>query len=113
MAARWPVAPGRETASTEASDAAQQAANIGRSGSGLPWIRVAAQATTASLGFGPRHAWEGAPTLRNAVTGGPMELGPGPGNFDYTVTSTGNYYKLSGHLYGGGESTIESGFALD
>jgi len=69
-------------------------------------------------GFPPRAAllpggafwkWKGAPHLTNAVSGGPMVLGSGAGNFDYT--STGNFsgsysYSISGHLpYGLGEYT--------
>jgi hypothetical protein len=69
-------------------------------------------------GYPPRAAllpggvfwkWPGAPHLTNAVTGGPMVLGSGAGNFDYTRTGRWSY-SVSGHTYGGGE-TIESGGA--
>ena len=67
--------------------------------------------------FPPRQAllpggafwkWHRAPRLTNAITGGPMILGGGPGNFDYT-TNGGDNYSISGHLYGGAESTQSGG----
>jgi hypothetical protein len=43
----------------------------------------------ALLPGGAFWKWKGAPHLTNAVTGGPMVLGSGAGNFDYS--STGNF----------------------
>ena len=57
---------------------------------------------SALLPGGAFWRWKGAPHLTNAVTGGPMVLGSGAGNFDYRTYGT---WLVSGHLYGGGEST--------
>jgi hypothetical protein len=53
-----------------------------------------------------------APHLTNAVTGQPMRLGKGPGNFDYTTNATGSGYRISVHLYGGGDSTQAENMGL-
>jgi hypothetical protein len=68
-------------------------------------------------GYPPREAllpgdafWKcrGAPHLTNAVTGGPMVLGSGDGNFDYTTDGKWRY-SVEGHLNGGGETTQSGG----
>jgi hypothetical protein len=55
---------------------------------------------SALLPGGAFWTWKGAPHLTNAITGGPMVLGSGAGNFDYRTYGT---WLVSGHLYGGGE----------
>jgi hypothetical protein len=63
----------------------------------------------ALLPGGAFWKWKGAPHLTNAISGGPMVLGDGVGNFDYTTTSGRFYFVLRGHLYGGEEDTRSGG----
>jgi hypothetical protein len=64
-------------------------------------------ARSALLPGGAFWRWSVAPQLTNAVTGGPMRLGPDPGNFDYSsgTYSVGSEYWLTVHFYGGLNST--------
>ena len=46
--------------------------------------------------------WNGAPHLKNALTGGPMVLGDAAGDFSYTASNSGGHsWKITVHLYGG------------
>jgi len=64
-------------------------------------------------GYPPREAlapggafwrWRSAPRLTNPVSGKPVVLGEGPGNFDYAPKGTWGY-SLRLHLYGGDDLT--------
>jgi len=63
---------------------------------------------SALLPGGSFWRWPGAPHLTNAVTGGPMRLGSGAGNFDYSTGGVSDYSVMV-HLFGGGD-TGQSGF---
>lgn len=65
-------------------------------------------ARSALLPGGAFWRWSGAPHLTNAVTGDPLRLGPGPGNFDYSTGGVSRY-SVKVHFYGGGD-TGQSGF---
>jgi hypothetical protein len=65
-------------------------------------------ARSALLPGGSFWRWSGAPHLTNAVTGGAMRLGPGPGNFGYSTGGVSRY-SVTVHFYGGGD-TGQSGF---
>jgi len=66
---------------------------------------------SALLPGGAFWSWRGAPHLTNAITGGPMVLGSGAGNFDYTTTGRRSY-TLSAHRgYGQPDYTQSGGWS--
>jgi hypothetical protein len=64
---------------------------------------------TGLLRGGSFWRWPLAPHLTNAVTGRPMRLANGPGNFNYTTNATLTKYTVTGHLYGGSEVSQSEG----
>jgi hypothetical protein len=53
--------------------------------------------------------WPQAPEMLNAFTGAPVELGRGLGEFSYEPSAAGASFKLTVHLFGGGESSVIQG----